>query len=200
MLIGSSTVHLGVGDPDLQGWSIAFGYVSAAALCFMRSRYSGKSVRNGHAIFWMLLAIFLFLMGINKQLDLQTILIGMGKQLSIELGLYEQRRTIVIAFVSLLLAWGLASQAWLYSVLDRMDRFEKTALLGLGVLFAFIAVRAAFFQHIDLLANSWMLTRRIHALMEIAGMSLIGGAAFFQIRKVMEVPSTPYIPRPTLAE
>lgn len=173
-MLGGSVVHLGIGDPDLLGWSITLGYLSGAALSFVRARQYAGSGAGRHEMFWFLIAVFLFLMGLNKQLDLQTAVIEIGREATMQLGWYEYRRQIAIGFISLLFAWGAVSQAWLYSVLTRFDRREKLALLGLSVLFVFIAVRAAYFQHIDFFTNyDAILARRIHWMMEITGILCI---------------------------
>lgn len=181
MLSSHHALHIGIGDPNAIGWGITLGYLAAAVLSFMRARQYAFAAANRHVLFWLLTSLFLFLLGLNKQLDLQTFFLESARQLTIDLGLYEYRRKIVIAFISLLFVWGLASQAWLYSVLHRFDRPEKIALFGLGVLFAFIGARAAYFQHIDLFAhNNALLARRIHWLMEVVGIVCIAIAACSQ--------------------
>lgn len=158
------------------GWSITFFYLATAVLCFWRA----KQGSGQHRLFWFLIGLFLILMGFNKQLDLQTLLIQTAKHLSIQYGWYQHRHKVVIGFIAALLLWGAVSQAWLYSVMEKLDRYEKLALLGLGVLFAFIAARAASFQHMDIFADSKMLAHRIYWAMEISGIACIAGAAWVQ--------------------
>lgn len=188
-MLGGNAVHIGIGDPDLLGWSITLGYLSGAALSFLRARQYVGSDAGRHELFWFLIAAFLFLMGLNKQLDLQTAVFEAGRETALHFGWYGYRRQVVTGFISLLFAWGMASQAWLYSVLTRFDRREKLALLGLGVLFVFVAVRAAYFQHIDFFTNNdAILAQRIHWMMEITGILCIAIAASYGYGKLKPVP------------
>lgn len=176
MIASEHPWHLQVGDPSIMGWSITFAYLVTTAICFWRAKRSTEQ----HKFFWFLIGLFLILMGINKQLDLQTLFIQTAKHLSIEYGWYEHRHKVVLGFIAALLLWGAASQAWLYSVMEKLDRYEKLALFGLGILFVFIAARAAAFQHMDIFANSKMLAQRMYWAMEMSGIVCIAAAASFQ--------------------
>ena len=178
MAVGQHVWHFGVGDPNALGWSITVGYLVTAVFCYLRGRQHDRFQRAHHAQFWFMIGLFLVSLGINKQLDLQTLVIGTARSLSIDYGFYQYRHGIAIAFVGGLLLWGAISQAWLYSVLHRLHKTERLALIGLGVLFVFIAARAASFQHLDLFAQSPLLAHRIYALMEILGIGCIAYATY----------------------
>lgn len=176
MAISEHPWHLHIGDPGIMGWSIAFFYLATAGICFWRTRQ-----RSGqHRLFWFLIGLFLVLMGFNKQLDLQTWLIQTAKHISIQYGWYQHRHQMVIGFIAALLLWGALSQAWLYSVMETLNKYEKLALLGLGILFVFIAARAASFEHMDIFAGGKMLAQRMYWIMEISGIACIAAAACLQ--------------------
>ena len=77
--------RFGIGDPTAVGWLTVAAYAATAALsvrAFLRSRARraaprrcGSSSSPGPAVdetIWLLIAITMLLLGINKQLDLQT--------------------------------------------------------------------------------------------------------------------------------
>ncbi|RYG87135.1 MAG: hypothetical protein EON58_21005, partial [Alphaproteobacteria bacterium] len=76
-----------IGDPDIVGWLTVVAYLVAALLSFASYRkptmmpspgekaYSSLLVRRR---FWLLVTITLIALGINKQLDLQTLLTSVG--------------------------------------------------------------------------------------------------------------------------
>jgi hypothetical protein len=70
----------GFSDPDLPGLIITRAYALTALLCFRRAlkERRGSDGKNGHSKAWFLYAIALILLGMNKQLDLQTLLIQIG--------------------------------------------------------------------------------------------------------------------------
>ena len=178
MSIGQHAWHLGVGDPNALGWSITAGYLVTAVFCYLRSRLHAGLGALRHARFWFMIGLFLLLIGFNKQLDLQTLFLQLAKAFTLEHGLYQYRHGLIIAFIGALVLWGAASQVWLYSNMTRLRRPEKQALLGLGILFVFIAARAAYFQHLIQIEHGALLAQRAYWLMEIAAIACISTAAY----------------------
>ena len=83
----------GIGDPTVMGWITVAVYFGAASLCLRQALESRRRRATAErTIFWCILTAFLFCLGINKQLDLQTLLTLTGRNIFIELGLYEYRR------------------------------------------------------------------------------------------------------------
>ena len=80
--------HPGIGDPTFLGWFTAFSYLAAAWLC----RRAGRRVRGKHPdarrmrLAWSLMALLMLALGINKQLDLQSWLTYVGKDMAIQQG------------------------------------------------------------------------------------------------------------------
>ena len=68
---------------------------------------------------WFGLSILLLVLGINKQLDLQTLLTALGREIAQENGLYESRREIQLIFVILFALFCFSSLAF-----ARMPRAE----------------------------------------------------------------------------
>ena len=99
------------------GWIITVAYFVAAFLCWRAGLAEKKqsliSEFPKNYWLWFGLAAVLLVLGINKQLDLQTLLISLGRGIAIECGWYDSRRQIQIDFVllaalfsSIFFEWG----------------------------------------------------------------------------------------------
>ena len=152
----------GIGDPTLRGWLTVGAYFVAALLALRAAWIIRKqtepalrpSDRRRLFAFWCLTAVVLLLLGVNKQLDLQSWLTQVMRDLAKEQGWYEARHHYQVMFVVAVAAAGvvgtLAMAIWLRRVLFRVG----IALLGLGVLGTFVVARAASFHHLDALLHS----------------------------------------------
>ncbi len=150
----------GSGDPTLAGWFTVEAYFVTAALCAMaiwrtfRAKIGGP--RASHFYFWGGLALMLVLLGLNKQLDLQTWLWLVARQQARAEGWYEARRWIQIGFI-LGLTMGGAGMLAMFCWLSRHAlRAHWGALLGAVFLLSFVVLRAASFHHVDVLLG-WRL-------------------------------------------
>jgi hypothetical protein len=169
----------GIGDPTLRGWLTVGAYFVAALLALRAAWVIRKqtepalrpSDRRRLFAFWCLTAVVLLLLGVNKQLDLQSWLTQVMRDLAKEQGWYEARHHYQVMFVVAVAAAGvvgtLAMAIWLRRVLFRVG----IALLGLGVLGTFVVARAASFHHLDALLHSGPLALNWWA--EFGGTSLV---------------------------
>lgn len=157
----------GIGDPTLLGWATVLVYLGAIAVCVLAAR------RLTPSAFWWGVAAVLALLAINKQLDLQSWMTQVGRDLARQDGWYEHRHRVQVAlvvglgslFVVLALFWGL--------ILRRHWREQWLVWLGLCGLMCFIVVRAASFHHVDAWLFSTFLGVRWNGWMEIGCLSLI---------------------------
>ena len=154
--------HPGIGDPTFVGWFTVFAYAYAAywayrvrARCLEAMRpYRGAATPESIALrqlsrFWLFTFALLVALGINKQLDLQTWLTEIGRDLAHEQGWYEQRRAVQRLFIALLALGGLATAGILAHHFRRVLRLVWVALSGIVLLFSFVVIRAASFHHVD---------------------------------------------------
>jgi hypothetical protein len=86
----------GIGDPTLMGWVTVAAYFITAVFCWKSARAEDlrarrNSARSREALFWWAVFCFLFLLGVNKQLDLQTWFTLSAKHVALKTGWYEQR-------------------------------------------------------------------------------------------------------------
>jgi len=139
------------------------------------------------------MAMMVFL-GLNKQLDLQSLLTEAGRILSFKLGWYEQRREFQKWFMIALLA---AASIGALSTLIFFRGFWKQHLLllsGLFLLVTYIALRAASFQHIDALIGRHLENPRTGGLLETGGIGLILLAALIDWRNPSKAAKPPWKP------
>jgi hypothetical protein len=169
-----------IGDPTLMGWVTVLAYGAAALLAFK----SASAVRNDPALspiegglsrFWATLALFLLLLGINKQLDLQTLFTQLARDLALAQGWYAERRRYQLIFIGAVAALGLLGTVGMAVALRRIAAHIWLALLGLGFLVSFVLIRAASFHHVDLFLRAGPV--RLPWVFELTGIGLIGLAA-----------------------
>ncbi len=126
---------------------------------------------------WRRLALLIILLGINQQLDLQTLLIQSGRVLAEAEGWFAYRRLVQRAFFGLfaggfLLFVSLA--AW------RCRAFlirHRLVTLGLAILIGFIFMRAADFNHVWLKTLQAAYEDSWKDYLELLGLGLIAEGA-----------------------
>ncbi len=70
-----------IGDPSLMGWLTVGVYLLAGlvALWVLASARFPAATRGRERLFWLFVALILFFLAINKQLDLQSYLTAVGR-------------------------------------------------------------------------------------------------------------------------
>lgn len=195
----------GIGDPTPIGWITVIAYFLAAILCGVRwglprfrPAQSWRYRPNG--TLWLWLAVLLLLLGINKQLDLQSWFTVVGRQMALDNGWYRQRREVQVQFIIVL---GLSAIAVLFG-LGRLWVLEShraissrwgsgLALLGFVFLCGFVMLRAASFHHVDQLLRGQWLGLTVNGFLELLGIGLVAAGAWLSI--VTLTPDYPQRPR-----
>lgn len=134
-----------INDPTDFAWFVVASYLVGAVAAFL----AGRSSNGREARFWYATALLLMLLGINKELDLQSLLTEAARRLARETGWYEQRRQFQALFLAALGIGGLAGAALLAGWLRRSRRAVKAAAVGIVILLTFVFMRAASFHHLD---------------------------------------------------
>jgi len=133
------------------GWTVAGVYVVGALFCARAgivSHQDGDRRPNNQAP-WSLLAAVLLLLGINKKLDLQSLLIHAGRASARAEGWDQYRRLAQAVFVML---FTLTVFAALAACLRKWRRFvneHPLILAGILLLVLFVVVRASTLSHVD---------------------------------------------------
>jgi hypothetical protein len=172
--------RLGIGDPTFMGWFTVFAYFTAAFLSlavFIRSRD-----RNVDARFWAGMLCALLLLGVNKQLDLQTWFTLTARKLARMEGWYEYRRPLQVVFIFLIACGGVFTVYAFWKLAGTSWRKHRLALSGLIFLCVFVVIRAASFHHVDLFLKYDIGGMRMNWLFELGGISLVIAGALAALR------------------
>jgi hypothetical protein len=125
---------------------------------------------------WLLIAVTMVLLGINKQLDLQTLLIEKVRNRAYANGWYSDRRRYQLDFIAAMSFAGLLATAGLVIWLRRVFSRVYLAIGGLAMLVLFVTIRAASFHYVDkVLALGGEV--RVNTVIELSGIGLIIAAA-----------------------
>src|SRR5437870_8384091 len=86
----------GIGDPTIGGW-ITVGLYALTVVSALRTlRAVACSIEGA---FWRGIFFMLVLLGINKQLDIQSAVTELGRILAISEGWYDQRQMVQLWFI-----------------------------------------------------------------------------------------------------
>ena len=168
-----------IGDGGM-GWAIAAAYLAAAILCFVSSRRLAPETRQEGSL-WLAAAVVLCFLGINKQLDLQIALIEGGRELALSQGWYGARRAVQLAAFLAGLGLLAAAFSWILPRLRTSGRSLRWAVTGMGVIFFYVTLRAAKFQHV--LWDDPHLSPKAGwlSLFEVAGIAIVITAALTRL-------------------
>jgi hypothetical protein len=180
--------HLRVGDPNLIGWLIVAGYLVAAVVTSRAWRLGSATLadprldateRHAQRLMrrlWAITTVVLVVLGVNKQLDLQSLLIELARERARAQGWYDRRREYqTVAILGVILVGG-AALAFITYLLRSVISRVSLALVGLLALVTFVVVRAASFHYIDKLLSLGD-PIRVNWVLEIGGIVLIAVAA-----------------------
>jgi len=179
----------GIGDPTFIGWLTVAAYMMGAAAAIWalagaraaERRVIGvdeRAARDQRSMkhVWLLIAVTMVVLGVNKQLDLQTLLIEKVRKRAYVDGWYGDRRRYQVEFILVMslaaVVAGLALTVWLRRTLSRM----ALALAGLAMLVLFVLIRASSFHYVDRVLSLGD-GLRLNAIIELSGIGLIIGAA-----------------------
>jgi hypothetical protein len=183
--------HPGIGDPTFMGWFTVFSYFLAAVLCCRAAYKERMQARNDSSrslVLWGGLAALLVLLGINKQLDLQTWLTFAVRRIAIDQGWYERRRqaqALFFVFVALFGVAGLGFLWWLGWGLG-----NRLAIVGGTFLTSFVLVRASSFHHVDQLLGFELGGLKMNWVLELGGIWCIAWAAWRKPPREAHLPGT----------
>lgn len=163
--------HLGIGDPTIHGWITVVFYIAATCICLNKT-IALKKMGDGYR-FWLCVTIFLLLLGINKQLDLQTWFTQALRDNAYTYGWYEDRRLYQALFIFLLAITTLISLISIRRLLADSWHRHKVTWIGVELLCAFILMRAASFHHMDVFINHHWFGVKFNVLLEIGAIVVV---------------------------
>lgn len=185
-----------IGDPTSVGWLTTVAYALAAYASLAAARRAGRAhgLPGGSRFIWWLVMVLMLLLGLNKQLDLQSLLTEAGRILSFKLGLYEQRREFQKWFMIGLLS--VSSLGALSTLIFFRGFWKQHPLLisGLTLVLAYVMLRAASFEHIAPMIDRHMENPRTGGLLETSGIALVLLAALIDWRNPSKAARPPWKP------
>ena len=169
------------------GWVITAAYFISAYLAHTASRACQDAARGRNsfdppeaanhrrlATLWLIVAAAMLLLGINKQLDLQALFGEILRDLTRHEIWYKDRHRYQVLFtwatVFLGVLTGFLTLYWLRSVMRR----ALGAVLGISLIGAFAIIRAASFNHVDLI---WSTESILNSVLELGGICVVGISA-----------------------
>lgn len=170
-----------IGDPSLMGWFTVFSYFACAWAALSAARLAPDVEKRAH-LFWSTICLLMILLGINKQLDLQSLFTEIGRQIARHQGWMDNRRIVQFWFVILFGTAAFSSFVLFAFIMRDLFRQFKLAFIGLFFLLTFIVIRAASFHHVDEILQSRFLDMKMNWLLELSGIYTVFIAALMDRR------------------
>lgn len=180
--------HPSIGDPSLVGWITVLAYLTTALLAGRNARaQAARAFPRAHSAeraaearllsrFWWGISGLLLALGINKQLDLQTLFTQVLRDMALAQGWYEQRRPYQLAFIACVGLISVAGTALVAFAMRRVLPQIWLSVAGFGLLAGFVLIRAASIHQIDVLLKQGSL--RLNWVLELGAIGVIAlGAA-----------------------
>lgn len=159
-----------IGDPSFMGWFTVAGYALAAILA------AGVWLRQKEKI-WLMVALGMAGLCVNKQLDLQSLFTDLGRVASYHGGWFEQRRIYQKWFVLGVVAGAGIFGSWFIWRYNAFWVQHKLLTAGGFFMLTFIVVRAISFHHFDMFLKAEVLGVKMNWALELGGVFLISLAA-----------------------
>jgi uncharacterized membrane protein YbhN (UPF0104 family) len=158
----------GIGDPTFAGWLTVGLYCLAAISTWLTA--NSASIDRG---LWRAICIAFVALGVNKQLDLQTVLTDLGRVIATSQGWYEQRQAVQFWFIIGVGVICLVLGLILLVMARRAPLPTWVALVGMTLVLAFVAARAASFHHFDRFIGTRLLGLKWNWVLEMGGISVV---------------------------
>jgi hypothetical protein len=197
----------GIGDPTVMGWLTVVAYFVAAWLCLrafksekrgpdrpyrqaipalvrvLKKHWPSPPAPARRAALWLVLAFVLGALGVNKQLDLQTLFTEIGRSMAVEGGWYESRRIVQAIFIAMVLGFGAFFVAVLWWLTRGQLRDFRLTLFGFALLVSFVVIRAMSFHHVDIIIGMDVGGVRVNWMLELGGLGIVIAGAAGRLRR-----------------
>lgn len=179
--------QISIGDPNVIGWAICATYALAAVVASIVLYISpfDPAHQRREQILWALIAGLMAALSLNKQLDLQTLILAAGRCLSQEQGWYADRRLVQRDFIFALIAIAAVMGAGIIWLLRGIMRHNLIALSGLTALAGFVLLRGGHMFHIFVPTQKFedTLLHEVTSALEVLNPVLIVVAAWWLLRR-----------------
>jgi hypothetical protein len=177
----------GIGDPTIVGWIITVLYLLACLSCwktsglFLRRDWRSQS----DTCFWIAISVAFFVLGLNKQLDLQSALTELGRIVALTAGWYEQRRTVQVYFVVAVAILCMATTMALFFWNRNANSQVRLAIGGCTSVLGYDLIRAASFHHVDNFIDAHIFGFTWNWMLEMSGIVVVLLASGWRLAEVV---------------
>lgn len=184
-----------VGDASLNGWATFFVYLVTAALCFVNSRRSAAfaggrrvALARSRRRFWLVLAALLLLLGLSRQLDLQTLAASAARTVLREDDVYGERSGLQIGLVVAIGTFGTIGLLIALVSFRRVEASVLVAMAGAALLMIFTLIRTISLHDIDrlLMQGIGVPHAQVNNVIEIGALLLVAAAAYGFTRQLRD--------------
>jgi hypothetical protein len=162
------------GDPSVMGWFITFCYFLVFIISFYFVKKTTPFIKNKNFIwFWYAVTIFIILLGINKQLDLQMLFADYARLYAKMSGMFVNRKPFQHKIISLLATIGISVFFIFIYNFWRAPKTTWIALFGFSILFSFPLIRLVSLHRLESLLYKSFLSVKIVDVIEIIGISIV---------------------------
>lgn len=122
---------------------------------------------------WRFISLFFFILGMNKQLDLQSGMTELGRMVAYSEGWYERRQAVQVYFVIGVAAACVATiPAFIYCI--RKSPVQMwIASVGSTFVLGYVLIRAASFHNLDSFFRSRFFGLKWYWILEMAGILIV---------------------------
>lgn len=182
----------GIGDPSLLGWMTVAAYGAAAVLCALAGWQERAAHQPPMGRAWTALTLAMVALGLNKQLDLQTLFGRSAKSLVQAAGFIDYKNELQNIFIVALLILGALAVLVLLWAIRRYWRRYGLSVLGSVFLVSFVIARGSSFHDVDWFLGQTLAGASINGIMELGGIALIAlNAGLFLMIRRDRAPSPP---------
>lgn len=146
---------------------------------------------------WVCLALIVFVLGLNRLFDLETLVLDLWREDSRSQGTYGERRAMQGGFIGAVAIMGLAVVVVLLRIARGQLSDFRLVLGGAVFLLAFVVIRAASLHAVDGLLRQSVAGIPLGVGVELLGLAMVGMAAFARLRRAKPAaPPRDASPRP----
>jgi len=182
-----------VGDASLNGWATFGAYLATAALCLFDAQRSAALTNARHVArarsrrrFWFVLGAMLVLLGLSRQLDLQTLAAEVMRTLLSDEGVYGERSGLQIGLVAAIGTFGLIGLSIALVSFRRVEGPVLAAMAGAALLMIFTLIRTISLHDIDQLLRQGVPHAQVNNFIEIGALAVIAAAALGFARQLRD--------------
>jgi len=184
-------------DPSMKGWATFLVYCLITAICAANAHISRVQVETvarkaargrTRARFWLILALFLLMLGLTRLLNLQLLIADMARAILRSDGVYDDRGGLQIALTVTIGLFGAVGLLTALITFRRLDGAVLGATVAATALALFTTIRAISLHSIDrfLIRNVGLPHLQINNIIELGLLAFVGLAAFAFARLLRE--------------